>query len=67
MTQTGVSSVNQNINEYYDYEYKVNGVNYSSGGITYTNFRTFAIKIVFFSSNPANAPTAKNLRVIALS
>jgi hypothetical protein len=67
MTQTGVSSVNQNNSEYYDYEYKVNGVSYTSGGVTYTNFRTFAIKIVFYSTNPANAPTAKNLRAIALS
>jgi hypothetical protein len=67
MTQTGVSSVNQNINEYYDYEYKVNGVTYTSGGITYKNFRTFSIKIVFYSSNPANVPTVKNLRAIALS
>ena len=67
MTQTGVSSVNQNASEYYDYEYKVNGVSYTSGDVTYTNFRTFAIKIVFYSTNPANAPTAKNLRAIALS
>jgi hypothetical protein len=67
MTQTGVSSVNQNASEYYDYEYKVNSVSYSSGGVTYTNFRTFSIKIVFFSTNPAAAPTVKNLRVIALS
>jgi hypothetical protein len=67
MTQTGASSTNQNPTEYYDYEYKVNGVSYTSGGVTYTNFRTFAIKIVLYSTNPANAPTAKNLRAIALS
>lgn len=67
MTQTGVSSVNQNASEYYDYEYKVNNVTYTSSGVTYTNFRTFAIKIVFFSTNPAAAPTVKNLRAIALS
>jgi hypothetical protein len=67
MTQTNVSSTNQNPTEYYDYEYKVNGVSYTSGGVTYTNFRTFAIKIVLYSTNPANAPTAKNLRAIALS
>jgi hypothetical protein len=67
MTQSGVSSVNQNASEYYDYEYKVNNVTYTSSGVTYTNFRTFAIKIVFFSTNPAAAPTVKNLRAIALS
>ena len=67
MTLNGVSSTNQNATEYYDYEYKADGITYTSGSVTYRNFRTFAIKIVFYSSNPANAPTAKNLRVIALS
>lgn len=67
MTQVGVSSVNQNDSEYYDYEYKVNNISYVSGGVTYTTFKTFAIKIVFYSTNPANVPTVKNLRAIALS
>jgi len=67
MTQTGVSSTNQNLAEYYDYEYKADAISYTSGAVTYTNFKTFAIKIVFYSTNPVNAPTVKNLRVIALS
>jgi hypothetical protein len=67
MTQSGVSSVNQNASEYYDYEYTVNNVAYTSNGVTYTNFKTFAIKVVFFSTNPAAAPTVKTLRAIALS
>ncbi len=67
MNQVGVSSANQNLYEYYDYEYKADAISYTGGNVTYTNFRTFAIKIVFYSTNPANAPTAKNLRVIALS
>ena len=67
MTLNGNSTNNQNINEYYDYEYTADNISYTSGDITYDNFRSFAIKIVFFSTNPANAPTAKNLRVIALS
>jgi len=67
MTQTGVSSTNQNATEYYDYEYKADAISYTSGGVTYTNFKTFAIKVVLYSTNPANAPSAKNFRAIALS
>ena len=67
MTLNGTATNNQNTNEYYDYEYRAYNISYVSEGVNYDNFRTFAIKIVFFSTNPANAPTAKNLRVIALS
>jgi len=67
MYQTAVSSTNQNPYEYYDYEYKADAISYTSGDVNYTNFRTFAIKIVLHSTNPSNAPSAKNLRVIALS
>jgi len=67
MTQTGVSSTNQNATEYYDYEYKADAISYTSGSVSYTTFRTFAIKVVFYSTNPANAPSVKNLRAIALS
>jgi len=67
MTLNGTSTNNQNINEYYDYEYRADNISYTFDGVTYDNFRSFAIKVVFFSTNPANAPTAKNLRVIALS
>ena len=34
-------------------------------GTTYTNFNVFAIKICFYSSNPAIAPQIKNFRAIA--
>ncbi|RPG96188.1 MAG: DUF4815 domain-containing protein [Candidatus Pelagibacter sp. TMED165] len=64
ITQT---PVNQNINEYYDCEFKAEDITYSSAGISFDSFRSFAIKIVFFSTNTAKAPTARNLRVIALS
>jgi hypothetical protein len=33
--------------------------------IPYTNFNVFAIKVVFYSSNPAIAPQIKNFRAIA--
>ena len=34
-------------------------------GTKYTNFNVFAIKVVFYSSNPAIAPQIKNFRAIA--
>jgi len=34
-------------------------------GTTYTNFNVFAIKVVFYSDNPAIAPQIKNFRAVA--
>jgi hypothetical protein len=38
----------------------------SDNGVTYDNFKTFAIKIVMTSSDPAVVPAVKDLRIIAL-
>ena len=48
-------------------EYFANDITYFSDGITYYDFKTFAIKIVMYSDNPAIVPQIKNLRVIALT
>jgi hypothetical protein len=53
-----------------EYEYRpsatVNQVTYtSSNGVTYDTFKTFAIKIVLTSSDPAIVPSIKDLRIIA--
>jgi hypothetical protein len=53
-----------------EYEYRpsatVNQVTYtSSNGVTYDTFKTFAIKIVLTSSDPAIVPSVKDLRIIA--
>jgi len=37
----------------------------SSNGVTYDTFKTFAIKIVLTSSDPAIVPSIKDLRIIA--
>jgi hypothetical protein len=39
---------------------------YGSGGVTYTGFRTFAIKIVMTSASTAQVPIIKDMRTIAL-
>lgn len=39
---------------------------YNSGGVLYTGFRTFAIKIVMTSGSTAQVPTIKDMRTIAL-
>lgn len=57
--------------EYRDYEYRpsaiLNAVSYvSNDGVTHTSFKTFAIKIVMTSTDPAIVPKVKDLRIIAL-
>jgi hypothetical protein len=43
-----------------------NSISYTSNGVTYNTFRTFAIKIVFSSTNSANVPKVRDLRAIAI-
>jgi hypothetical protein len=41
-------------------------ISYSSGGVLYTGFRTFAIKIVMTSASTAQVPIIKDMRTVAL-
>lgn len=43
-----------------------NSVSYISGSTSYTNFRTFAVKIVMAGTDTVNVPKIRDLRVIAL-
>jgi hypothetical protein len=57
--------------EYRDYEYRPsvtdNFITYSSdSGVTYDTFKSFAVKIVMTSSDPAVIPKVRDLRIIAL-
>jgi hypothetical protein len=57
--------------EFREYEYRpsleVNQVTYTSDdGVTYDTFKTFAIKILMISNDPAIVPKVKDLRIIAL-
>ena len=59
------------IQDYRDYEYRAslvdNFITYTSDeGITYDTFKSFAVKVVMTSSDPAVVPKVKDLRVIAL-
>lgn len=54
-----------------EYEYRpsatTNAITYTnSNGVTFDSFKTFAIKIVLVSSDPAIVPSVKDLRVIAV-
>jgi hypothetical protein len=57
--------------DFREYEYRpsatVNQVSYTStSGVTFDTFKTFAIKIVMTSTDPAIVPKVKDLRIIAL-
>ena len=55
--------------EFIEYEFDPTGtnVNYTSGGATYTTFKTFAIKVVMTSSTTTKVPRIGDMRVIALA
>jgi hypothetical protein len=43
-----------------------NSISYTSNGVSYNNFRTFAVKIVMAGTNSADVPKIRDLRAIAL-
>lgn len=50
----------------YEYRTKANTASYTSGGVTYDRFNTFAIKLVLRTTDSTVIPRVDNLRVIAL-
>ena len=64
--QTDVE-VNEELNEYEEYEYRADGINYTNDGTTFNTFNQFAIKVVLYSSSSARSPTVKNFRAIAFT
>jgi hypothetical protein len=58
-------------NGYNDFQLKqqwqLTNISYASNGVTYTNFQTFQVKVVFYSSNPAIVPQIANFGAIATS
>ena len=70
MTQTSkLNTVALDEDDFIDYEFNPLGtnVNYTSGGATFTTFKTFAIKIVMTSTSTSKVPRIDDMRVIALA
>ena len=53
--------------DYMEQEYTLSGVSYTSGGVQYNNFQSFAIKVVMYSDDATVIPQIKNFRAIATS
>ena len=65
------TSVSVNESDFFEFEFRpsltLDSATYTSdNGVTYDTFKTFAIKIVMISSDPAVVPSVKDLRIIAL-
>jgi hypothetical protein len=70
MTQSSkLNTVALDEDDFIDYEFNPLGtnVNYTSGGATFTTFKTFAIKIVMTSLSTTKVPRVADMRTIALA
>lgn len=70
MTQTtNTSNVALTAGEMAEYQFdpSAGNVNYTSGGATYTSFKTFAVKIVMTSPNTTKVPRIQDYRAIAMA
>ena len=65
-TDVNIYSNNENDFQNYTFGTTNSSTAYVSEGTTYNEFKTFAIKLVFASSENENVPEVKDLRVIAL-
>ena len=71
---TNQLAYSQNIYDFIEYEYVPAGaqaipptnITYTSNGVTFDNFRYFAIKICLFSDSNLNVPVLRDMRAIAL-
>ena len=75
VTSTATNSSDINKQDFKEFEFTIptadktgsgGEVQYSVGGVTYTGFKRFAVKIVLLTSNAANPPRLKDFRAIAL-
>ena len=68
-TNTNTVSKTDDFGEYLELEFSPVAANtdYTSNSITYTSFKTFAIKIVMLSADTTKVPLIKDLRIIALA
>ena len=68
-TNTNTVSKTDDFGEYLELEFSPIAANtdYTSNSITYTSFKTFAIKIVMLSADTTKVPLIKDLRIIALA
>lgn len=66
-TISGSGLPNTGVNDWTEDTYQALNITYNdiATGVTYNNFKVFAIKICMYSDNPAIVPQLKKLRVIA--
>jgi hypothetical protein len=75
VTSSTLFSDSENDQDFNEYEFTIptasltgggGSVQYSSGGVTYTGFKHFKVKIVLASSTTSNVPRIRDFRAIAL-
>ena len=66
--QTDSNRISANESDIHEYAFKSPNdvITYTSSGVTYDKFKTFAIKIVLGSASSAIIPKVKDLKAIAL-
>ena len=66
---TNLNNIALNDTDFIEYQYdpSTTTTNYTASSVTYTSFKTFAIKIVMTSTNTTKVPRIEDLRTIALA
>ena len=65
-TDANLISANENDVKEYVFRTSANNISYTSSGVTYDKFKTFAIKIVLGSASTSIVPKVKDMKAVAL-
>jgi hypothetical protein len=65
-TDANLISANENDIKEYVFRTSASSISYTSSGVTYDTFKTFAIKIVLGSASTSVVPKVKDMKTIAL-
>jgi hypothetical protein len=66
-TNNGNVETYTNPDEFIETTYQALNLTYTTGSATYTDFKVFAVKVVFYTDNPAIVPQIRSMRVTAVT
>ena len=62
---SGLATYSQSYSDFTPQKYQLQNISYINNGVTYSKYRTFAVKVVMYSSNASYVPQIANFGAIA--
>jgi len=63
--KSAIETYSQSYSDFTPQQYQLQNISYVSGGVTYSSYQTFAVKVVMYSDNSSYVPQIANFGAIA--